>query len=202
MIHREMHTHRILDKVQSGGPVSQRSLSRELGIALGLTNLLLRRMARKGWIRLSRIKSNRVKYLITPAGIAEKARASRAYFASRVAFYAEARDRIHGSLASLSEGWPAGGEPGLKRIVFYGAAEVAEIGYVCLAQTDFQLVAVIDRHRATPFFGVPVYPPDRIQGLSVAGEPFESLVVMSFDGEAVAKEIAELRLPPHRVYWI
>jgi ribosomal protein S25 len=39
--------HRILHEVAAGRGVSQRSLARDLGVALGLTNLLLRRLARK-----------------------------------------------------------------------------------------------------------------------------------------------------------
>jgi hypothetical protein len=42
-----------------------------MGIALGLTNLLVRRLVHKGWVRIIRIKLNRVRYLLTPAGIAE-----------------------------------------------------------------------------------------------------------------------------------
>jgi DNA-binding MarR family transcriptional regulator len=52
-------------------PRSQRSLSRDMGIALGLTNLIIRRLVHKGWVRIIRIKPNRVRYLLTPAGIAE-----------------------------------------------------------------------------------------------------------------------------------
>ena len=44
---------------------------RDMGIALGLINLLVRRLVRKGWVRIIRIKPNRVRYLLTPVGIAE-----------------------------------------------------------------------------------------------------------------------------------
>ena len=42
-----------------------------MGIALGLTNLIIRRLVHKGWVRIIRIKPNRVRYLLTPAGMAE-----------------------------------------------------------------------------------------------------------------------------------
>jgi len=44
----EVHLLRILDAVESESHVSQRSLSAELGIALGLTNLLVKRLVTKG----------------------------------------------------------------------------------------------------------------------------------------------------------
>src|SRR5450759_1891723 len=45
---------RILDAVESDHGVLQRSLAKELGIALGLTNLLVRRLVRKGWVPVIR----------------------------------------------------------------------------------------------------------------------------------------------------
>ena len=66
----EHHTRRLLDAFELDHSVSQRSLARDLGIALGLTNLLVRRLVRIGWVRAIHIKPNRVRYLITPSGIA------------------------------------------------------------------------------------------------------------------------------------
>jgi DNA-binding MarR family transcriptional regulator len=63
---------------ESDNRVSQRSLAKVLGIAIGLTSLIVKRLVRKGWVRVIHIKPNRVRYLITPAGIAEKTRMSRA----------------------------------------------------------------------------------------------------------------------------
>jgi DNA-binding MarR family transcriptional regulator len=48
----EHHSRRILDAFESDHGVSQRSLAKELGIALGLTNLLVKRLVRKGWVRV------------------------------------------------------------------------------------------------------------------------------------------------------
>ncbi len=106
---RDHHTRRLLAEVEAGNGVSQRSLARQAGIALGLTNLLLKRLVRKGLVRMIHIRPNRVKYLITPAGIAEKARMSSAYFAHSMRFYAEARDRIQDRFAYLSAQWPSNG---------------------------------------------------------------------------------------------
>jgi len=102
VISHDQHAHRILTELESDGRASQRSLSRNLGIALGLTNLLVRKLVRKGWVRVIHLKPNRVRYLLTPAGIAEKARMSRQVLQNNVRFYAEARDRIAERFAQLS----------------------------------------------------------------------------------------------------
>src|SRR5260221_6116188 len=47
-IDRNDYARRILSEVEAGRGVSQRSLARSAGIALGLTNLVLRNLVRKG----------------------------------------------------------------------------------------------------------------------------------------------------------
>jgi DNA-binding MarR family transcriptional regulator len=200
----EKHSLRILDAFESERHVSQRSLASDLGIALGLTNLLVRRLVRKGWVRVVNIEPNRVRYLITPAGIAEKTRMSRAYFESSVQFYRQARDRIQQQFSVLSTSWPADVAGGhRKRIVFYGGGEVAEIGYICLTETDLQLVGVVDAARTKPFFGLSVCSPAQLDGFILAGQPFDRLVVMSFGNtDALRLELLALRVPLNRVFWL
>lgn len=207
MTSHEQHTHRILSELEAGNGVSQRSLSRNLGIALGLTNLLIRRLVRKGWIRIIQIKPNRVRYLLTPAGIAEKARMSRAALQNSMRFYAEARDRIRDRFATLSAGWPVEGHSGDdqvgKRIVFYGSGEVAEIGCICLQGTDLQLVGVVDDQGRKRFFGAPVYDCARLRATEVDGQAFDRLVVMSFgEKKAINKRLQAAGFPLERVFWI
>ena len=205
MTSRDQHAYRILLEIEAGHQASQRSLARRVGIALGLTNLLLRRLARKGWIRVVKIRPNRVRYLLTPAGIAEKARMSRACLQNSVQFYAEARERIRERFATLSAGWSAdgGGQTVEKRIVFYGTGEVAEIGYICLQETDLQLVGVIDDQGRQRFFGVPVHPPGRLDQSMLDGTGFGRLVVMSFgETDEILAQLEGLGLRAERAFWV
>lgn len=179
-----------------------------MGIALGLTNLLVRRLVHKGWVRIIRIKPNRVSYLLTPMGIAEKARMSRAALQNSIRFYAEARDRIRERFATLCEELSGDGRgfddgPAAKRIVFYGAGEVAEVGYICLHGTDLQLVGVVDDHGPKRFFDVPVYDPALLHAADINGSPFGRLVVMSFgETDKIQVQLEALAIPPDRVFWI
>jgi hypothetical protein len=142
-----------------------------------------------------------VRYVLTPVGLAEQTRMSRAYFESSVHFYRQTRDRIQQQFAALSNGWPTGAPGGAKRIVFYGAGEVAEIGYICLVETDLQLVGVVDAARTKPVVGLSVSSPDHLEGLALNGQPFERLVVMSFGNpDALRAEVLDLRVPPDCVF--
>lgn len=192
---------RLLDEVEAGRGVSQRSLSRSIGVALGLTNLLLRRLARKGFIRIVKIKPNRVRYVITPAGVAAKARLTRQYLEHSIRFYAEARERVTHSFTALSAEWHGPMPGGAKPIVFYGASELAEIGYVCLQETDLTLIGVIDDQRTRPFFGLPVHGADALGAGSLDGKPFGRIVVMSLrDSEAARARLEALGCDPERIY--
>ena len=198
---RDLHTRRLLDEVSAGTGVSQRSLAKSAGIALGLTNLLLKRLVHKGWVRVIHIKRNRVRYLITPAGIAEKARMSRAYFAYTTRFYAETRDRIREQFALVAANWPDANSSADKRVIFYGAGEVAEIGYVCLLGTDLQLAGVVDEAPSGSCCGMTVRPIDSLAAAEAALGA-ACVVVMSFtDAEAIAARLEALGWPSERVFF-
>ena len=191
----EQYEHQILNAIDGSRSLSQRSLSNSLGIALGLTNLLVRRLVRKGWVRVKRIKANRVGYFLTPTGVAEKARLSRLHLQYAVRFYTTARVRIRESLST------AGGPNA--RIVFYGTGEVAEIAYVCLQETTLQLVAVVGETRSRQFFGVPVYSIDEVRDGVVGQTSFDRLVVASFDNQDASRaRLQALGVAPERVHWL
>ncbi len=58
---------------------NQRDLSRHMNLSLGMTNMLLRRMVTKGYIRISQLNKKKVQYLLTPKGFSEKMRKSIKY---------------------------------------------------------------------------------------------------------------------------
>lgn len=169
-------------------------------MALGLTNLMVRRFVGKGWLRVTHVKPHRVRYLITPAGLAEKARLSQQAFQNSVLRYRVARTRIQDAFAQLSAGWPAGASP--KRIVFYGTGEIAEIGFVSLQDTDLELVAVIDDCGRTKFFGVPVVQIGSLpQGLPAAASGAR-VVVMSLARTDEIRATLDQVFEPAQTLWI
>lgn len=58
---------------------TQRDLSRSLGLSLGMTNLLIKRLARKGLIKITQLDWKRTQYLLTLQGAVEKTRKSYTY---------------------------------------------------------------------------------------------------------------------------
>jgi DNA-binding MarR family transcriptional regulator len=200
-------THQILEEIHASAHVSQRSLASSLGIALGLTNSLVRGLIQRGWVRATRVQRHRVKYLLTPAGIAEKARLSQAAFQNAVDRYRVARARVQETFGAVSASWNAGSPPAVdgrrKPVVFYGTGELAEIGFICLQETDLELVAVIDDHGRDRFFGVPVCTPAAAgEVLKAAGSDTRLLVMSLVRTEKIEDRVAALGWPADQVTWI
>jgi DNA-binding MarR family transcriptional regulator len=196
------HVYKILSDIGTGRPISQRSLSKELGVALGLVNLLIRRLVSKGYIKVRTLPAHRGRYCLTPRGAAEQARIARLFLENTVRLYTETRERIRARFDQVSREWDAGGAgSGPKRIVFYGAGEVAEIAYVSLQSTDLTLVGVVDDRSTKHFFGLPVVPPADLGPDRVRGEPFGRVAVMSLrHADAIQQRLDAIGVPRNRVF--
>ena len=114
---------KILTAIEAGRDVTQRGLAKSLDIALGLANLYLTRLARKGYIKITTIPPNRLRYLVTPQGIAEKTRLTYEFMSHSLRVYREARQALHAALQPLTE-------DGAKRVALHGIGEATELAYL------------------------------------------------------------------------
>ena len=73
---------------------TQRDLSRGAGLSLGMTNLLLKRLARKGLIKVGRLDWKRTQYLLTPKGALEKARKTFDYALYTVRLFRQLQENV------------------------------------------------------------------------------------------------------------
>jgi DNA-binding MarR family transcriptional regulator len=192
----------ILQAIDSNESVSQRALARELGIALGLTNLLIRGLVSRGFVRVSKIRRDRIRYLLTPTGVAEKARMSRVALVRAVDRYSVARRRLRAAFQSLSSNWSHPVVRGQKRVVFWGSGEVAEIGYICLHEAELTLVAVVDDQGRRDFFGVPLHCEGAFGPGFLDSVEAPVVIVMSMrESQRLVLEIARSGVDSNRVMW-
>jgi len=140
----------LLEAVEQNSRVTQRGLATKLGIALGLTNIYLKRLARKGYIKVVNVQSNRLTYLITPRGIAEKARLTYEFIDYSLHLYGEVRRHMR---AMLAERAIAG-----CRVAIYGRGEAAELAYLSLMEFRLEPIAIFDDDGGHDFLGMPVRP--------------------------------------------
>ncbi len=76
-MHKSDAEYLILKKFQDNPYLTQRELSKELGVSLGKTNYIINALIDKGWLKLKNFKRSDKKlgysYLLTTQGITEKA---------------------------------------------------------------------------------------------------------------------------------
>jgi DNA-binding MarR family transcriptional regulator len=159
MDHREIRTLKLLEEIEKNHSPSQRQLSRRLNISLGLVNSFIKRLAQKGYFKITNIPKNRVKYILTPKGATEKTRLTYAYIKYSFEFYKNSRQKIRELFAELSK-------QGIQKIVFYGSGDLAEIAFLSRQETHIQLVAVVDDTKmGKKFLGHWIKAPDSLESL-------------------------------------
>jgi DNA-binding MarR family transcriptional regulator len=137
---------RLLEELERNPIVSQRELSHRFGIALGVTNACLRRMARKGWIRVRDLNPRKIGYYLTPKGMLEKTRLTIHLISFRVQHYAELKKVIASKLLEMQH-------DSRQRIVFYGVSDEMEVAYITLQGVNLKLVGIVeDDEKFTPQF--------------------------------------------------
>lgn len=134
----EIKALKLIEALECDQPLSQRVLADRLGISLGLVNALLKGFVKKGYFKVRTLPKGRVKYILTPKGIAEKSILTYRYIIYSLSFYRELQNKFRPIFSNLKS-------EGKKRIVLFGKGELAEIASNVIKKCDLHLVAVIDQ---------------------------------------------------------
>ena len=183
----------VLEELSSNPSLTQRSLSQKLQVALGLTNLMIRRLVSKGYVKIVNVQRNRIRYLLTPQGISEKTRLSYEYLEYSLHLYRRVRDVLKESLSRVAR-------QGGRQIVLVGTGEVAEIAYLTVNELGLSLVGIADGETGqATFLGHPVM---RLEALS--GVTFDCAVVSSFsrDLESLRRQLEEVGVAAEKLIFI
>ena len=164
----------LLSAIEEGAPLTQRALAERLGVALGLANLCLKRLARKGYIKVVHFNDRpaarkRLRYLLTPKGLAEKSRLTYEHMVYSLHLYRRTRQTLRESLGRMAA-------DGLKRVAFYGPGEAAELAYLTLRELGLEPGAVFGDEPGGAFLGFQVRPLAEL-----TAEDFDAVVVATFD---------------------
>jgi DNA-binding MarR family transcriptional regulator len=175
-----------LEAIAEDELITQRTLAGKLGMALGLTNIYLRRLVRKGYVKCVNVQSNRLRYLLTPTGIAEKTRLTYEFMEYSLFLYGQVRQHLRTVLQSAVR-------ENRKRIAVYGTGEAAELAYLSIAELGLELVAVFDGANAHRFLGQRVRPIEEhadvafdlllVATLERSGHLVDRMVAMGIDRE-------------------
>ncbi|MEL0105647.1 MAG: winged helix-turn-helix transcriptional regulator [Rhodospirillales bacterium] len=142
----------VLNAVESNDAVTQRSLAKELGIALGMANAYLKRCAKKGLIKVTQAPANRYLYYLTPQGFGEKSRLTAHYLTTSFNFFRAARKQCEEIFETCDRrNW--------KKVVLYGKSDLAEIATLSAGETSVEIIGVVaPGSNQDTFVGLKVYP--------------------------------------------
>ena len=176
----------LLEALEEESTVTQRTLSARLGIALGLTNLYLKRLIHKGYVKCVSVSPNRLMYSLTPKGVARKARLTYEFMKYSLDFYHDARRHLRRNLNGVAQG---------KRIAIYGTGDAAELVFLLLREMGLELVAVFGPEQDGQFLGLPV------RGIAEHHDmPFDIMVVAMLERPAgTLKLLRQMGVPPDKI---
>lgn len=179
----------LLTELERDGAVTQRSLATKLGVALGLTNLYVKRLARKGFVKITTIPSHRIRYLLTPQGFAEKSRLTYLYMQYSLIHYRDMRARLRDTLSRATGS-------GVRRVVIFGTSEFAEMAYLSLREMDLTLVGFIDDGQVETFLSYPVQRPSML-----AEWDFDAVLLADIERSREHREtLAQCQVPQGKVF--
>ena len=181
-------TLRILDEINRESSITQRTLSGNLNIALGLVNAYIKRLANKGHIKITKGPMNRVKYALTRKGFTHRVSLTYNYMQSSIDYFRVARQRIDNVYGQMID-------EGVKNILIWGDGEIAELSYISLRGLSLRLVGIVDgKNQDKGFFGHNIYSFEDVSTLE-----YDAILVASFSDKEM-KRISDLGLEDHKIY--
>jgi DNA-binding MarR family transcriptional regulator len=118
----------LLEHIESNPDVTQASLATQLGVAVGTVNWHLKRLIEKGYIKIKRAERKKLRYIITPEGIALRTLLTVDYIEQQFLLYRNTRQRVREHLEQIKTA-------GYQEVSIRGEGDVADICRLsCLEQ--------------------------------------------------------------------
>ena len=118
----------LLEQIESDPDVNQSTLAAQLGVAVGTVNWHLKRLIAKGAVKVSRAERKKLRYIITPEGLALRARLAIDYVERSFSVYRRTRQKVKDNITKIRKA-------GFDSVRIVGTGDVADIcKLTCLEQ--------------------------------------------------------------------
>jgi DNA-binding MarR family transcriptional regulator len=118
----------LLENIERDPDVTQLSLAAQLGVAVGTVNWHIKRLIDKGYVKVKRAERRKLRYIITPEGIALRARLTVDYVEQQFLLYRNTRQRVKEHIEKIRQA-------GFDCVRILGEGDVADIcRLTCLEQ--------------------------------------------------------------------
>ena len=179
---------RLLEEIEQDPELSQRQLSRRMGVALGVGNLLLKNLAKKGYIKVTHLSWKRWIYVITPKGMTRKVNLTLSYIESFLGHYRRVKKILKENFNSLTLNKES-------KVAIVGTGELAELAYLALLDIGVDEINMFgnenDKHI---FLGMNVV---SIQDIEV--NDYSKIVVTSDDIDVINTSLKEKSAETSRI---
>jgi DNA-binding MarR family transcriptional regulator len=119
----------LLENIESNPDVTQASLATQLGVAVGTVNWHIKRLIEKGYIKIKRAERKKLRYIITPEGIALRTLLTVDYIEQQFLLYRNTRQRVREHLEQIKNA-------GYEEVSILGEGDLADICRLsCLEQS-------------------------------------------------------------------
>ena len=110
----------IIREISNNHLPDQRKLAQNAGISLGLTNMIIKRLVNKGYVKVKQLNQKKIQYILTPKGFTEKARKSYDYIVKTVNVFKNIREYVVSLIREQIN-------KGYRNFVVCGRGDIAEL---------------------------------------------------------------------------
>ena len=123
----------LLDNIERAPDITQADLATQLGVAVGTVNWHLKRLISKGYVKVKRAERRKLLYIITPEGLAIRARLTVDYVEQQFNLYRRVRQKVKEYIEQIKK-------DGFDRIRLVGEGDVADICRLTCLEQDMVIV--------------------------------------------------------------
>lgn len=127
------HELSLLEQIEKDPNITQADLATQLGVAVGTVNWHLKRLISKGYVKVMRAERRKLRYLITPEGLAKRALLTVDYIEQQFLLYRRIRGKVKDVLVMLQK-------DGIRRIRIEGDGDVADICRLTCIEQGMEVV--------------------------------------------------------------
>jgi len=84
----------VLDIISRDNAVSQRDIAQQTGFSLGLTNLIIKKLIKTGYIKIKHLDGKKIRYILTAKGFSEKAKKTYHYVVKTTSYFFEIYEKL------------------------------------------------------------------------------------------------------------
>ncbi|MBU1726450.1 MAG: winged helix-turn-helix transcriptional regulator [Candidatus Omnitrophica bacterium] len=125
----------VIREISNNHMPTQRHIAKNAGISLGLTNLIIKRLIKKGYIKIQEAPARTVIYTLTPQGLSEKIRKSYEFTLSTINLMSGIKSAIQDIIINEYK-------HGVRNFVICGYGEISAFTEIALRELNLEDIVI------------------------------------------------------------